>query len=156
VAGYGLPVEAALATYRAAHPGACTGDLLAAIQGNWYWRIPTIRVAEAHAKNSSATYMYEFAWRSPQLNGLLGACHALEIAFVFDTLGNGTELMLGNNPPQQLADTMHAAWVAFATRGDPGWPQYELQRRATMRFDTTSEVVDNPRSAERTMWEGPR
>jgi carboxylesterase type B len=35
------------------------------------------------------TYMYEFAWRSPQFNGLLGACHGLEIAFVFDTLGNG-------------------------------------------------------------------
>ena len=156
VAAYGLPVETTLAAYRTAHPNAHAGDLLAAIQGDWYWRIPTIRLAEAHAKNISATYMYEFAWRSPQFNGLLGACHSLEIAFVFDTLGNGTEGLLGTNPPQQLADTMHATWVAFATRGDPGWPKYELKRRATMRFDTTSEVVDDPRSAERALWEGLR
>jgi len=114
-------------------------------------------VAEAHAQqDAGATYMYEFAWRSPQFNGLLGACHALEIAFVFDTLGNGIGPLWGNDPPQQLADTMHAAWVAFATSGDPGWPKYDLKRRATMRFDTTLEVVDDPRSAERALWEGLR
>jgi hypothetical protein len=28
------------------------------------------------------------------------------------------------------------------TSGDPGWPKYDLQRRATMRFDTTSGVVE--------------
>jgi para-nitrobenzyl esterase len=104
--------------------------------------------------------MYEFAWRSPQLNGLLGACHALEIAFVFDTLDKSFEPMvgplLGRDPPQRLADTMHAAWVSFATRGDSGWPKYDLSRRATMRFDTTPEVVDDPRSTERALWEGLR
>ena len=156
VAAYGLPVEATLAAYRAAHPNASAGDLLAALQSDWYIRIPAIRLADAHAKSPSATYMYEFAWRSPQFNGRLGACHALEIAFVFDTLGYRTEPLLGTDPPQQLADTMHAAWVAFATSGDPGWPKYDLKRRATMRFDTTSEVVDDPRSAERALWEGWR
>jgi carboxylesterase 2/para-nitrobenzyl esterase len=156
MAAYGLPVEAALATYRAAHPGASAGDLFAALQTDWYWRIPTIRVAEAHAKNSSATYMYEFAWRSPQFNGRLGACHGLEVGFVFDTLGNGADPMLGPHPPQQLADTMHAAWVAFASRGDPGWPKYDLKRRATMHFDITSGVVDDPLSVERVLWEGRR
>jgi para-nitrobenzyl esterase len=156
VAAYGLPVEATLAAYHAAQPGASPGDLLAAVMTDWYWRIPAIRLADAHAKNSAATYMYEFAWRSPQFNGLLGACHALEIAFVFDTLGNGTETLMGADPPQQLADTMHAAWVAFATDGDPGWPRYDLSRRATMRFATTSAVVDDPQSAERALWEGVR
>ena len=156
VAAYGLPVEATLNAYRAAHRGASAGDLLAAIQTDWYWRIPAIRLADAHANSASATYMYEFAWRSPQFNGCLGACHALEIAFAFDTLGNGTEPLLGTDPPQQLADTMHAAWVAFASSGDPGWPKYDLSRRATMRFDTTSAVVDDPRSGERALWEGVR
>jgi carboxylesterase type B len=154
VAAYGLPVEATLSAYRAAHPGASAGDLLAALQGDWYFRIPALHLADAHATSTAATYMYEFAWRSPQLNGLLGACHGLEIPFVFDTLGNGTEPVWGTDPPQQLADAMHAAWVAFATRGDPGWPKYELSCRATMRFDTISEVVDDPRSAERALWEG--
>ncbi len=156
IAAYGLPVEATLAAYRAAYPGASAGDLFAAILTDWYWRIPAIRLADAHAKGTAATYMYEFAWRSPQFDGRLGACHALEIAFVFDTLGNGTAPLLGPHPPQQLADTMHTAWVAFATNGDCGWPKYDLSRRATRRFDTKSEVVDDPRSAERARWEGMR
>ena len=156
VAAYGLPVEATLSVYRAAHPGAGAGDVLAALQSDWYVRIPALRLAEAHATSPAATYMYEFAWRSPQLDGRLGACHGLEVAFVFDTLGNGTEPLLGTNPPQPLADTMHAAWVAFATTGDCGWPRYDLRRRATMCFDTTSEVVDDPRPTERALWAGVR
>ena len=35
LAAYGLPVDAALAAYRAAHPGASPGDLLAAVQTDW-------------------------------------------------------------------------------------------------------------------------
>jgi para-nitrobenzyl esterase len=154
VAAYGLPAKATFETYRSARPNASAGDLLAAIQSDWYIRIPAIRVADAHAKNAktSSTYMYEFAWRSPQFNGLLGAGHGGEIPFVFDTLDKGTEPLGGTNPPQQLAITMHAAWVAFATSGDCGWPKYDLARRPTMRFDTTSTVVDDPRSAERALW----
>lgn len=156
VAGYGLPVEAALTTYRAAHPGAGPGDLFAAILGDWYWRIPSVRIADAHAKRSPATWMYEFAWRSPQFGGLLGACHAIEIPFVFDTFGTAAEPLLGPHPPQELADRMHTAWVAFATSGNPGWPPYNLKRRATMRFDATYAVVDDPLAAERALWEGVR
>jgi para-nitrobenzyl esterase len=85
--------------YRAAHPDASTGDLLAAIQTDWYWRIPAIRLADAHTKSSAATYMYEFAWRSPQFGGRLGASHALEIPFVFDTLGHRPEPLWGPDPP---------------------------------------------------------
>jgi para-nitrobenzyl esterase len=63
---------------------------------------------------------------------------------------------MGTNPPQPLADMMHAAWVSIATCADPGWPKYDLSRRATMRFDTTSQVVDDPRSMERELWAGVR
>jgi carboxylesterase type B len=78
---------------------------------------------------------------------------------VFDTLSKDArpfEFMLGEDPPQELADSMHGAWVSFATNGDPGWPRYELNRRATMSFDTPSRVVDDPRPWERALWEGVR
>lgn len=42
-------------------------------------------------------------------------------------------------------------WQTYA-----GWPEYELSQRATMRFDTVSRVVADPRSAERSLWEGTR
>lgn len=155
VAAYGLSAEV-VAAYRAANPGASPGELLAAIATDWWCRIPAIRLAEAHAPTRSATYMYEFAWPSPAFGGMFGACHALEIPFVFDTLDLGPAQMqgalLGADPPQELADAMHRAWVAFAATGDPGWPRYELDRRATMRFDSVSRVVEDPRSFERTLW----
>ena len=158
VAGYGLLVAETLATYRAIRQDAMPGDLLAAIRTDWFYRIPAIRLAEAHAQqDAGATYMYEFAWQPPTFDGRLGACHALEMPFVFDNLDKqGFAGLAGTNPPQQVADAMHASWVAFATSGNPGWPQFDLKRRATMRFDTTSEPVEDPRPAERMLWEDRR
>lgn len=155
LAAYDLPVDTALTAYRRAYPGASPGDLLAAVQTDWWIRIPAIRLAEAHAKAASGTYMYEFAWPSPGL----GAVHALEIPFVFDILGKDAPMvgpLLGDDPPQELANEMHASWIAFATTGDPGWPAYDATRRATMRFDSTSQVVDDPRAWERALWQGVR
>jgi para-nitrobenzyl esterase len=160
VAAYGLPVEGALSAYRAALPGATPGEILAAIQTDWWCRIPAIRLAEAHAPGGAGTWMYEFAWRSPVGGGLFGACHALEIPFVFDTLDLGPNQMvgdlLGENPPQALATAMHRAWVSFIDRGQPGWPQYDVPRRATKVFDTETRVVDDPRAWERAFWAGVR
>lgn len=158
IAGYGMPVAETLAIYRAARQDATPGELLAAIITDWYFRIPAMRMAEAHAQHGvSGTYMYEFAWKPPTFDGHLGACHALELPFVFDNLDKkGFEGLVGTNPAQQVADVMHAAWVAFAASGNPGWPQFDLKRRATMRFDATSELVEDPRSAERVLWEGRR
>ena len=59
VAAYGLPVGATLAAYREAHPGVSAGDLLAAIQTDWCWRIPAIRLADARAKSPASTFMYD-------------------------------------------------------------------------------------------------
>ena len=155
IAAYGLPVEPSLAAYRRLHPGASVGDLFSAVQTDWYWRIPAMRLADAHAAGSP-TWMYEFAWRSPQFGGRLGAGHSLEIAFVFDTLGQQTGPTHGDDPPQPLADAMHKAWVSFATTGDPGWPRYDTARRATMHYDTASMLVDDPLAAKRAIWEGIR
>jgi carboxylesterase 2/para-nitrobenzyl esterase len=152
VAAYRLPPES-LSAYRRAHAGAGFGDVFSAIQTDWYWRLPAVRFADAHAAGAhAATYMYEFAWPSPQLGGRLGAAHGVEIPFVFDTLGLGTEPLLGPHPPQSLADEMHRAWVSFAVSGDCGWPRYESVRRATMHFAVPSSVVNNPLGEKLALW----
>jgi para-nitrobenzyl esterase len=157
-AGYGLDPDHALAVYRADRPDATPGELLAAIATDWFYRIPAVRLAEAHLQQrAGATYVYEFAWQPPTFNGRLGACHAGELPFVFDNLHDkGFTALLGTAPPQQLADTVHAAWVAFATTGDPGWTPYDTARRTTMRFDTVSATVTDPRPQERSLWDGHR
>ena len=153
IAACGLPVPETLTTYRATRPAASQGELLEAVLTDWIYRLPAVRLAEAHTPRSGRTYMYEFAWKSPQFAGQLGACHMAELPFVFDNLDKQSlEGLVGPHPPQPVAEAMHAAWVAFATRGDPGWPPFELSRRATMCFDTTPKVVEDPRSTERVLW----
>ena len=72
------------------------------------------------------------AWGTEHLG--LGAAHAMDIPFVFDTLAaEGSSWLTGANPPQPLADAMHSAWVRFATTGDPGWRRYDEQRAAARR-----------------------
>jgi len=46
--------------------------------------------------------------------------------------------------------------VKFASRRSPGWRTYDVKRRATLRFDVASEVVNDSRSAEWPLWEGVR
>jgi para-nitrobenzyl esterase len=129
------------------------GEALAAMLTDWFFRIPALRLAEAHRGHS---HVYEFAWRSPLYEGRLGACHALEIAFVFDTLQAAGAGPFYDGAPQELAQAMHAAWVGFATSGNPGWAAYEPSSRTTMSFGAACAVTHDPRAAERLAWEGVR
>jgi para-nitrobenzyl esterase len=149
-AGYGLGPDG-VATYRASRPGATPGDLLAAVGTDWMFRVPAIRLAEAHGRG----HVYEFDWPSPRFGGRLGACHYLEVGFVFDRLGPERALT-GGEPPQRLAAAMHRTWAEFARSGDPGWPAYERERRTTMVFGERCRLVEDPRSGERRLWEGIR
>lgn len=152
---YELPVERALAVYREGNPGAAAGDLLALLQRDWWYRAPSYRLAEARARTGSTTYLYDFAWRSPQFDGLLGACHYLEVPFVFDLLDSPRfQQLTGPTPPQSLAEAMHAAWVSFVAAGEPGWPAYDLVSRPVQRFDERPRLVHDPAPGERTVWDG--
>jgi para-nitrobenzyl esterase len=156
VAGYGLPADRALEVYAGARTGATPGELLADIATDWFYRLPAIRLAEAQAAGGRA-WMYEFSWPSPQFGGRLGACHALELGFTFDTLEHEAHgALMGEAAPQALADAMHRAWVRFVTDGDPGWAPYETQRRPVQDFGEQVRVVEDPRGAERSLWDGIR
>lgn len=130
------------------------GEVMIAGMTDWFFRVPALRLAEARRSLGHDTYVYEFGWPSPALGGVLGACHALELGFVFDTLDEPSgRALVGEQPPQSLADDMHAAWVRFAATGDPGWPAYGEQR-LTRRFgghDDTAVLAD-PDPERRLLW----
>ena len=156
LAAYGLAPDA-LAPYRSDAPAATPGELMVAVSTDWFFRIPALRLAEARAGSSGSTHVYEFAWPSPQFGGRLGACHALEIPFVFDLLtAPGSDALCGDAAPQELADVVHRAWVDFVTKGDPGWPTYDLGDRPVQVFGTVTSVTPDPRGAQRRLWEGVR
>lgn len=148
---YGLAADR-LRAYRC--DGDDPADVCMEVCTDWWFRIPAIRLAEAHR---GTTHAYEFAWPSSLHDGRLRACHALELAFVFDTLdADGATWLTGPDPPAALASTMHSAWVAFATSGDPGWPAYDPSTRATMTFDVENRVLGDPRAEQREAWLGVR
>jgi para-nitrobenzyl esterase len=152
--------EKLVAAYRASRPGASSGELFSAIMTDWMFYLPSVHLAEAHAPHAGGTYLYEFAWPSPAFGGLLGACHGLELGFVFDTLDTlgltGPQGMVGENPSVELARRVHQTWITFATTGDPGWAPYSTQQRSAMRINTTWELLTDPRPLERQAWDGAR
>ncbi|MBM9617654.1 carboxylesterase/lipase family protein [Streptomyces zhihengii] len=137
--------------YRAARPGASPGEILGAIATDLVLRVPLNRLADARTGARGRTFLYEFAWRSP-VRGL-GACHALEIGFVFDTLDTpDSRLLAGTGAPRSLARAMHRAWIDFATHGDPGWPHWDAGRPVMTYSAEGAHIVHAPREAERRLW----
>jgi len=171
--GHALPepdgAPALVGAYRAAREGrgepAAPRDLWVAIASDFTFRLPTVRLADAHAAAASpgvGTFAYLFTWETPAFGGLLGSCHALEIPFVFGTVRNPTVQLFagGGDDAMALSSGMRAAWLAFARSGDPGngvsgtWPVWPSDHRPTMVFgpwpgDTGMwRPVVGPRDAE--------
>ena len=157
VAGaYGLPADG-LAPYRANRPGASPGDILAAVITDWFFRVPPIRVAEARETGGAGhTWMYRFDYPSPAANHGLGACHGVEVPFVFGNVGLAEASLIGDTPSQSVADQAHRVWVDFITRGDPGWAAYDTGRRTTGLLAESLTVADDPAGDERARWDGIR
>jgi para-nitrobenzyl esterase len=151
-----------IAHYRTTRPDASASDLWSAVGTDVIFRIPAIRLAEAQSALGNDVYMYRFDYRTPVFGGVLGACHALEIPFVFESLDAGAEMFVGplNEQMRTLAQRMHTSWVTFARTGRPvaeglpEWPRYTSDRRATMLFDFEPEVVEDPDGADREVWAG--
>uniref|UniRef100_A0AAU2JZA2 Carboxylic ester hydrolase n=1 Tax=Streptomyces sp. NBC_00049 TaxID=2903617 RepID=A0AAU2JZA2_9ACTN len=110
--------RASVQVLRTALPAAGPAELAGQLLTDGLLRDPLRRLAGA--RRPAPSFVYEFGWPSG-IPGL-GACHALELGFVFDTLDVPEALWLaGPGAPQALAEEMHAAWVRFAVTGDPGW-----------------------------------
>jgi para-nitrobenzyl esterase len=141
-------------------PTVAASDVFAAAMTDYRFRQPSIALAERHAGHQP-TFLYDFRWASPVLDGALGAGHTVDIPFAFHTLWTPcTPYHLGDDPPVALADSMHAAWSAFARSGQPAtdllpmWPAYDVHTRATMALETPATCVSDPGAALRTYWAG--
>jgi para-nitrobenzyl esterase len=123
--------ESLLARYRAEQPQASAGSLAARVITDVAFNLPTQALLERHAgTGAGSTHAYRFTWRSGALGGRLGAAHAVDLPFVFDTLdtpgvaGSDAALLGLDGGSPELAARMHGAWVRFVAEGDPGWPAY--------------------------------
>ena len=124
------------------------GDVLTEAMSDLVFRWPARAFAAAH---KGRTHVYEFGWKSPAFDGDLGACHAVEVPFVFDTLhtGAGPKGFLVEAPPQALADSVHRIWVNYARDGSLPWAEYEPSGRTVYRLDLGQAVRDPDMPVER-------
>ena len=117
----------ALKAYGLGQKAKRAGEAFAEATTDLVFRHPARQFAEAHQGNS---WMYEMEWQSPACDGMLGACHGIELPFVFDTLhtATGPRGLAGENPPQGLARQIHDLWSGFASDGKLPWPRWDGER----------------------------
>ena len=132
-----------LRAYGLGQPGRKPGQALTDAMNDLVFRWPARRFAEEHR---GRTHLYEFEWRSPLFGGELGASHAMEIGFVFDTLAavTGKQGLCGPTPPQALADRVHATWIAFARDGSVPWPPFTRGDRNVHRLAADVTIKEAP------------
>lgn len=131
-------------------------DIADAIRGDVIFRGPAGALAEAHRAQGHDVFAYLFTYGSPARRGALGACHALELPFVFGTLGAPTQDRFAGTGPEVdgLSANMQEAWLGFAREGIPAhegigrWDAYDSPRRPTMLFDRHSGQQDDPLGEE--------
>jgi para-nitrobenzyl esterase len=151
----------ALATYRRHRSEASRSQLLSALQTDETFRDTARRVAEARV--AGPVWSYWFCHPSSAFDGVLGACHGLDIPFAFSNLDRpGVEMFIGEHPQHRaVAAEFSGRLLQFATTGDPGWEHYEGVERATLQIGAVSpephgpvaEVINDPEPEIRELWE---
>lgn len=125
------------------YPAAEPTRLYEWIHPDWLFRMPSLHLAE----RADVAYFYELTW-----SGVLGACHGLDVPLVFGNLTSGLPATLIGDlvAAEVVSARTRAAWIAFATSGDPGWPTFDSG--LVQIFDTESVVALYPEVESRRIW----
>jgi para-nitrobenzyl esterase len=151
------PDQDGAAAYRAGYPGADAETLFELVYSDWLFRMPSLHLAQAHAAAGGRTFLYELTY--PASFGDLGCCHTIDIPLVFGVYAGVGQLLFGPEPSAsavRLGDLMRSQWVAFATDGDPGWPPYDADGRATRVYADPPDVAPYPERTSQRIWDQHR
>lgn len=95
------------------------------------FRKPVATIADSHVKHGGEAYVYRFDWR-PTPTAIFGACHCIELPFVFDNLADWPNAPmlegLDRSSFGPLAAMVQGAWLSFIRSGNPtsaglpAWP----------------------------------
>ncbi|MDG2523986.1 carboxylesterase/lipase family protein [Stenotrophomonas sp. HITSZ_GD] len=152
-----LSPQVVMAEYRRLYPHYSPSDVFfAATTAGRSWR-GAVEELEARARQRAPTWAYQLDWASP-LQPQLGAYHTLDIPLVFDNVHRAEARTGQGEDAKAMASRMSEALIAFARHGDPNharlprWERYDLDRRQTLRFDSTPTLADDPRGGERRLF----
>ena len=147
-----------VAAYRKIYPTYSPSDVyFAASTAGRSWKAAIIQ-DEERAKAGAPAFAYQLNWRAPKDGGAWGAPHTLDMQLVFGNF-DAPGVITGSGPD---AVAMHGViadtFIAFARTGNPNnksipaWEPYTLPKRQTLVFDNTTRMEDDPRGAERELF----
>jgi para-nitrobenzyl esterase len=165
---FGANAPKLLAAYRRDRPDALPSEIAIAIESAGFAGAGAIAIAERKAAQArAAVFMYLMTDHInalvPGTNYQIGAMHAMDIRLKFDNLAAAEQRQRSQTPEEHAdhemaARNMSRMWAAFARSsqpsapGQPAWPAYNLQTRATMMIASRCHVAEDPYAAERQVW----
>jgi para-nitrobenzyl esterase len=134
----------------------------AALQTDGAMRLPARRIAEARLGQGAVTYCAQFSWPARGGDWQRGAFHAIDLPFVFGTLGRAgwSEFLGSDEGAEQLSTEIRSAWASFTRSGVPSgpttgsWPAYTAPDRSTTILDSPCRVDQDPLGEIDRMWRG--
>jgi para-nitrobenzyl esterase len=152
-----LDGAAVVAQYRALYPAEPSPLLWSRIATDMSFRGGSYEVADAKAAQPAPVYAYLFDQPTDVLGGVLGACHSLDLPYVFGTtrripLAGSLESMDGVSA-QAVSALIMRTWATFARTGSPAhdglpaWPAWSVSSgtassRIAMRLGAESGPID--------------
>lgn len=136
--------------YQAALSGADAASLFEKVQGDWLILSAVTQAAQAQRSAQGQVFMYELCIDAP---GGMGAPHAIDLPFTFDTFGIGMGAMIPNptDAQRQTGERLRQAWVRFAA-GNAPWPQWD-DRLQVQIWGEGDEVRPYPEVKRMELWE---
>lgn len=96
--------------------------------GDQVYGVATRRWAEDATAQNRKAWVYRFEYRP---NETFGACHCIELPFVFGTMAAFANAPMLQGVPShevtRLTNEMQAAWLEFVRGRDPGWAPWPHQ-----------------------------
>ncbi|WP_064737386.1 carboxylesterase family protein [Bradyrhizobium sp. Ai1a-2] len=148
--------EADLKRLASRRPGASAADLLSDYLSELVFVEPTLRWASEAARAGRQAFVYAFDWKSPKSR--LGACHCIELPFLFGTWDAFRNAPMIENADlheaAKIGSRMRTAWLQFVNVGNPNaaelptWPAFTPEAATCMRIGELFETFSRPPAAQ--------
>lgn len=122
------------------------------------WRGAIIEAEERAKQEGADTFVYQLDFPSP-VKPELGAPHTHDIPLIFRNLDAPGSIAGTGENSEAVSAMMSDAFISFASTGVPSsdllpdWTPFTLPDRPTMLFDVSPRIENDPRGAEREIFE---
>ena len=135
-------------------------NALSAMETDRMFGASTVQLLEAQSGHQEHTYGYQLTWQAPGFNGVLGACHVVEVPLMFGLLSGLTGgMFVGNTKEAQaLSKNMMSAWAGFARSGTPesgfsDWPKFNADQPLVMELGAQCAGMEPLSEEKKAFWD---